>query len=128
MSSNLPTDYQTYIHASRYARWIPEENRRETWEETVTRYTDFFKDRIKSILPKEHINKKITDIENVSENIVSSLGKDLTIGQALKLDLSALMRKTKISKNEAINLRRVLIGVSPKDIRRQARKQIKKNL
>jgi ribonucleoside-diphosphate reductase alpha chain len=29
---------QQYIHVSKYARWIEEENRRETWEETVDRY------------------------------------------------------------------------------------------
>lgn len=34
--------YQQYIHKSRYARWIEEENRRETWAETVRRYTDFW--------------------------------------------------------------------------------------
>ena len=33
----LPTDYQKFIALSRYARWIPEENRREEWEETVDR-------------------------------------------------------------------------------------------
>lgn len=41
----LPTDYQRYIHTSRYARWIDEENRRETWEETVDRYINFFANR-----------------------------------------------------------------------------------
>ena len=35
---DLPTDYQSFIHASRYARWLPELNRRETWTETVDRY------------------------------------------------------------------------------------------
>ena len=39
---HLPTLYQQYIHLSRYARWLPEENRRETWPETVNRYFDFF--------------------------------------------------------------------------------------
>lgn len=34
----LPTLMQQYIHVSKYARWIEEENRRETWEETVQRY------------------------------------------------------------------------------------------
>ena len=34
----LPTDYQSFIHASRYARWKPEVGRRETWNETVDRY------------------------------------------------------------------------------------------
>jgi len=34
--------YQEFIHKSRYARWMPEEKRRETWPETVTRYVDFW--------------------------------------------------------------------------------------
>ena len=34
----LPTDYQTFIHKSRYSKWIPEELRRESWAETVDRY------------------------------------------------------------------------------------------
>ena len=38
MSNYLPTDYQAFIHTSRYARWLEEENRRETWGETVHRY------------------------------------------------------------------------------------------
>ncbi len=37
--------YQQFIHKSRYARWLPEEGRRETWHETVNRYVDFWKDR-----------------------------------------------------------------------------------
>lgn len=32
------SEYQKYIALSRYARWIPEENRRESWDETVDRY------------------------------------------------------------------------------------------
>ena len=34
--------YQQYIHKSRYARWREDDNRRETWAETVRRYTDFW--------------------------------------------------------------------------------------
>ena len=36
------SDYQKLIHASRYARWLDDEERRETWPETVKRYTDFW--------------------------------------------------------------------------------------
>jgi ribonucleoside-diphosphate reductase alpha chain len=39
----LPTDYQQYIHLSRYARYRDDLGRRETWEETVDRYMDFMK-------------------------------------------------------------------------------------
>ena len=38
MSNYLPTDYQTFIATSRYARWLDKENRRENWGETVDRY------------------------------------------------------------------------------------------
>lgn len=38
--TSLPTQMQQYIHVSKYARWLEEENRRETWEETVQRYVD----------------------------------------------------------------------------------------
>jgi len=40
MSNYLPTDYQSFIHTSRYARWLEEEGRRESWGETVQRYIE----------------------------------------------------------------------------------------
>ena len=40
-------EYQKFIHLSRYARWIEQENRRETWPETVKRYFDFFATHLK---------------------------------------------------------------------------------
>ena len=45
--NSLPTDYQTFIHKSRYARWLEEEQRRETWQETVARYFDFMQEHLK---------------------------------------------------------------------------------
>jgi ribonucleoside-triphosphate reductase len=41
MNNYLPTDYQNFIALSRYARWKEDEQRRETWSETVTRYFDY---------------------------------------------------------------------------------------
>ena len=38
MNNYLPTDYQTFIATSRYARWLENEGRRENWGETVSRY------------------------------------------------------------------------------------------
>jgi ribonucleoside-triphosphate reductase len=39
MTNNvLPTDYQTFIALSRYAKWLDDEGRRETFSETVDRY------------------------------------------------------------------------------------------
>ena len=45
MSRQLPTDYQQFIATGKYARWIEEEKRRETWDETVDRYISFFRER-----------------------------------------------------------------------------------
>ena len=41
MNNYLPTDYQNFIALSRYARWKENEQRRETWQETVSRYFDY---------------------------------------------------------------------------------------
>jgi len=40
MNNYLPTDYQSFIHTSRYARWLEDEGRRESWGETVDRYVN----------------------------------------------------------------------------------------
>ena len=45
-ANNLPTDYQNFIALSRYARWIPEESRREEWSETVDRYLNYMQDHV----------------------------------------------------------------------------------
>jgi len=34
--------YESFIHLSRYSRFIDEENRRETWIETVDRLVNFW--------------------------------------------------------------------------------------
>ena len=38
MNNYLPTDYQAFLHTSRYARWLEKDGRRESWSETVDRY------------------------------------------------------------------------------------------
>ena len=45
MNNALPTDYQNFIATSRYARWLDEEQKRETWSETVSRYVDYISNR-----------------------------------------------------------------------------------
>ncbi len=47
ISNTLPTDYQNFIALSRYARWKEDEQRRETWGETVTRYFDYMSGHLK---------------------------------------------------------------------------------
>jgi ribonucleoside-diphosphate reductase alpha chain len=46
-------EYQSVIHLSKYARYLPEAKRRETWEETVHRYVSFLESRFKNINSQE---------------------------------------------------------------------------
>ena len=39
------SDYQQFIAASRYARWLEDQGRRESWDETVARYVNYWVDR-----------------------------------------------------------------------------------
>jgi hypothetical protein len=55
--------YQQYIHKSRYARYLPEEQRRETWEETIDRYLNFWVEKGKLTL--EEANGIFADIHNL---------------------------------------------------------------
>ena len=88
MSNQLPTIYQQFIHKSRYARWLPERNRRETWEETVQRYTGFMCDH----LMREHnyvVNEVFAaELEEAILNldIMPSMRAMMTSGPALERD------------------------------------------
>jgi ribonucleoside-diphosphate reductase alpha chain len=75
------TDYQRFIHASRYARWLPEEYRRETWKETVDRYTGFFKNRFPDTFPTEDVNKAIHNLD-----VMPSMRCLMAAGPALERD------------------------------------------
>lgn len=85
MSSQLPTLYQQYIHLSRYARWLESEKRRETWEETVTRYINFMCDvqcpGLLSGEEKEELRQAILNLE-----IMPSMRALMTAGKALERD------------------------------------------
>jgi len=77
----LPTQFQQYIHLSRYARWLENENRRETWEETVSRYTNFFAGRFPDLYPAERINESIRTLRTMP-----SMRALMTAGPALDKD------------------------------------------
>ena len=74
--------YQQFIHKSRYARWMPEEGRRETWAETVQRYVDFWANRgqIDEKTSKK-LFKAIHDLE-----VMPSMRCLMTAGVALDKD------------------------------------------
>jgi len=74
--------YQQYIHTSRYARWLPELQRRETWEETVSRYVDFWVD--KDLLDSKTATKMHKAIYNME--VMPSMRCLMTAGVALDRD------------------------------------------
>jgi len=82
----IPTDYQAFIHQSRYSRWLDEEGRRETWEETVKRLLDFYKVFLKNnhdyVLPKEVYTDLYVAI--VTMQVMPSMRAMMTAGTALE--------------------------------------------
>lgn len=79
----LPTIYQDFIHKSRYARYLPEHKRRETWEETVDRYVNFFKGKFPRTkgVPWEEMREAILNLE-----VMPSMRCLMTAGPALDRD------------------------------------------
>ena len=74
--------YQQYIHKSRYARYLPKEQRRENWDETVARYVNYLVDKGKL---NEADAKTITkEIESL--NVMPSMRAFMTAGEALDRD------------------------------------------
>ena len=77
--------YQQFIHKSRYARWLEDKNRRETWEETVKRYFDFFEKHLKG---RKGIKEQRKELEEAvfKMEIMPSMRSLMTAGEALERD------------------------------------------
>ena len=74
--------YQQYIHKSRYARYIPEEQRRETWVETVNRYFDFWVSKGK--LTEKEALELYVPVHDLG--VMPSMRALMTAGEALDRD------------------------------------------
>ena len=85
ISNHLPTDYQAFIHKSRYARWLDKEGRRESWGETVSRYMDNL------VKPLAGGDSYVKDIENAILNleVMPSMRALMTAGPAFNRDNTA---------------------------------------
>ena len=77
----LPTEYQSFIHMSRYSRWLEDKGRRESWSETVGRLISFFKENIKGIDAKswEDMEEAILSLQ-----VMPSMRALMTAGKALE--------------------------------------------
>ena len=79
MNNQLPTDYQNFIALSRYARWKEDEQRRETWNETVSRYFDYMANHL-----------AINNNYKLSDNLRSEL-EEAVLNQSIMPSMRALM-------------------------------------
>jgi ribonucleoside-triphosphate reductase len=87
----LPTTYQEYIHLSRYARWDYSQGRRETWDETVERYFNFFTEWLEEKHDYRLENGEKTELENMVKElgVMPSMRCLMTAGPALKKENTA---------------------------------------
>ena len=84
MSNYLPTDYQSFIHKSRYAKYFDGKGR-ENWDETVERYMD------NVVRPAAGDDSYINQIRDaiLSLEIMPSMRAMMTAGPALERDNTA---------------------------------------
>ena len=82
----LPTDYQNFIHLSRYSRWIDKEERRENWKETIDRYLSFMSDHLKDNYNYTIPDDMYSEIETsmLKLEVLGSMRALMTAGPALK--------------------------------------------
>jgi ribonucleoside-triphosphate reductase (thioredoxin) len=80
MNSNTMSEYQQFIHTSRYARWLPDEQRRETWIETVDRYLDNIVLPVVGEVPDE------LRMAIINQDVMPSMRSMMTAGPAAARD------------------------------------------
>ena len=86
MSNQLPTDYQTFIATSRYSRWLEDQQRRESWGETVTRYVDnVVTTKVKDTGVSNELEQAILSLE-----VMPSMRGLMTAGGAMERDNTCL--------------------------------------
>ena len=84
MNNYLPTDYQSFIHTSRYARYVDGKGR-ESWPETVKRYMD---NVVRPVLGDDsYVNQLEEAILNLE--VMPSMRAMMTAGPALERDNTA---------------------------------------
>jgi ribonucleoside-triphosphate reductase (thioredoxin) len=77
--------YQEYIAASRYARFVDEKQRRESWSETVTRYVDYVFSRTPQLQEDSPLKKEIFEaIHNL--DLMPSMRAMMTAGKSADRD------------------------------------------
>ena len=77
--------YREYIAASRYARYIDDKSRRETWEETVQRFIDYIFDRTPAIAEDKETKKELFNAI-LNHELMPSMRALMTAGKSADRD------------------------------------------
>ena len=87
-ANTIENPYENFIALSRYARWVEEDNRRETWKETVDRYFNFMLNNLNknfNYVPDEILVSNLKDAV-YNRNVMPSMRALMTSGSALERD------------------------------------------
>jgi len=76
--------YQNLIAKSRYARYLPEEQRRENWDETADRWVEFFKEELKERIHEKDSIWPLLNKEIKTLSTLPSMRSIMTAGEALR--------------------------------------------
>jgi len=98
MSNYLPTDYQTFIATSRYARWLDKENRRENWGETVERYMENI---VYPLVGRDSYTKKIEQAI-LGLEVMPSMRSLMTAGPAADRDNTCMYNCSYIAVDDKV--------------------------
>ena len=78
--NNLPA-FQEFIFISRYSRWLNAKNRRETWEECVDRWWNYFTGKVPQLLERPDVKQAILNLD-----VLPSMRSLMTAGPAVDHD------------------------------------------
>jgi len=87
-NGSISDPYKNFIHISRYARWLEDKGRRETWTETVDRYVSFMKNHLVANYGYDSSDILFAQIRDaiLHHKIMPSMRALMTAGPALERD------------------------------------------
>ena len=83
--AEILSPFQSFIFISRYSRWMPEYNRRESWEECVDRWWKYFTAKVPQLAERPDVKEAILNLE-----VLPSMRSLMTAGPALDHDNTCL--------------------------------------
>lgn len=74
--------------------------------------SDYFKDQVKDLLPKQTLETPLGEIADLDPRVVQYFGEQRKVSEALRIDLATFAKSTGLSIEETLKTRRKLLGVA----------------